>query len=325
MRRPWGHIDKWFSADDVEKWDVIGTCGFEDRSVAALEEVATFVRRAIYLRLSPTSPRGKDEVKRKITVNQSKLESSFPKISYFDAELLDPPRDFIQMIDEWIETKPTHVLVDMSSMPKRFLAILLKRVLACSEISEVLVAYTIPYKYTEAALAEDQAPIRALPAFSKEELVDMPIEHLIIGIGYIPFDLSSAIDSAEGQPSRNVIFPFPPGAPSFQRNWKLLANLFGSSENFPEPIRVDSRDVSYAFDVIDDITNRGTETCVLLPFGPKPHSLAMILHSIFRTSEVRYTQPEYYNPEYSSGVRRISGRQEVYAYAVRLNSTDLYA
>jgi hypothetical protein len=51
----------------------------------------------------------------------------------------------------------------------------------------------------------------------------------------------------------------------------------------------------------------------------------MILHSIYRKSEVQYTQPTYYNPDYSSGVKIAAGREEVYAYAIRLDNVDLFS
>lgn len=325
MRRPWGHIDRWFSEEDGRDWDFIGTCGFEDRSLAALGITSSHIKRAIFLKLEPASQRSKKDIQNKIEENSGKLVNIFPAIEFFESELLDPPQDFIDLLDDWLATGPLKIIVDMATMPKRFLVVLLKRILGRPEIQEILVTYTVPERYTSGALAEDQAPIRTFQAFSKEDLVDVPMQHVVVGLGYMSFDLTSVLDSTGRLPSINVLFPFPPGAPSFQRNWKLLNNLFGAGEDFPEPIRVDSRDVSYAFDVIDDITNGGTEPCLLLPFGPKPHSLAMILHSIYRKSEVRYTQPTYYNPEYSLGIKKVAGREEVYAYALRLAGDDLFA
>lgn len=325
MRRPWGHIDRWFKGDLGKDWDFLGTCGFEDRSITAIQHTNTYVRKSIFLKLEPNSARLRHEVLEKIEKNAKKLIAIAPAIQYFEAELLDPPQDFIDMIDDWFATRPRKVVVDMSVMPKRFLSVLLKRILGNKEIEEVLVTYTIPEKYTSSPLAEDQAPIRSFQAFSKASLVDVPLEHIIVGLGYMAFDLTSVRDSTGYQPKTNVLFPFPPGAPSFQRNWKLLNNLFGAGEDFPEPIRIDSRDASYAYDVIDDLTSAGTEACLLLPFGPKPHSLAMILHSIYKNSEVRYTQPTFYHPDYSSGVKKIAGRDEVYVYAVRIDGVDLFA
>lgn len=325
MRRPWGHLDRWLDQQVEKSYDIIGVCGFEDRSTTALRLSSRYVRRAIFLHITPNARRSKDVVLEKIVKNKIELDAIFPAVTYFYTELLDPPNDFVEMIRAWLDTNPKRILVDMSSMPKRFIAVLLKNILKNPNVEEVLVTNTVPEKYTQDALAEDQEPVSTFPAFAKTDMVDVPIQHLVMGLGYIPFDLPSVLDSIGGQPSQNVIFPFPPGSPSFQRNWKLLSNLFGASETFPEPIRVDSKDVSYAFDVIDDITNGGIETAVLLPYGPKPHSLAMILHSIYRKSEVQYTQPTYYNPDYSSGIKMVGGREEVYAYALRLEGADLFA
>jgi hypothetical protein len=325
VRRPWGHIDRWLTNPEGKRWDLIGTAGFEDRSVSCLHSTKDHLSRALFLRLEPASPRAKTKIVEKITVNSNLILGLFPSVEYFDAGLLDAPQDFIEKIDEWLTIGSQRILVDMSAMPKRFLSVLLRRLLKDKQIEEILVVYTVPQKYTTEPLAEDQAPIRTFQAFSRSDLVDVPVKNIIMGLGYMPFDLTSVIDSIEKLPVINVLFPFPPGSPSFQRNWKLLLNLFGTGEEFPEPIRIDSRDVSYAYDVIEDLSAGGTDMSVLLPFGPKPHSLAMILHSFYRKSEVRYTQPTFYNHEYSVGVRKIGGRAEVYGYAIRLNGIDLYS
>ncbi|MEK6364987.1 MAG: hypothetical protein V4803_04990 [Burkholderia gladioli] len=190
-------------------------------------------------------------------------------------------------------------------------------------LRDLLVTYTVPISYTEEPLAEDLNPLSAFPGFSPDLGIDEP-KRIIASLGYTPFDLAGLQQQLGGRPLVSTLFPFPPGAPRYQRNWQLLLKLFGVGEAMETPIRVDAIDVSYAFDVLKSLTNSGQEHAFLLPFGPKPHSLAMLLHSIQFKSVVQYTQPKIYHPEYSSGIKKINEDPVVYCYCIRLQGQDLY-
>ena len=83
--------------------------------------------------------------------------------------------------------------------------------------------------------------------------------------------------------------------------------------------RVHALDTSEAFDRICDITNHGRHDSILAPYGPKPISLAIALFAIQNGSPVYYTQPNYYSPEYSSGIK------ETYGYWIKKDGTNLYS
>jgi hypothetical protein len=122
-----------------------------------------------------------------------------------------------------------------------------------------------------------------------------------------------------------LLFPFPPGPPNFQRNWKFVAQLEQTLPLRSEPIRVEAYNVSDTFDHIVELTSRGTRPAVFAPYGPKPMSLAMCLFAILSGSPVYYTQPQTYHPEYSIGVKEVGGFPLSYAYCIRLNGRDLYS
>jgi hypothetical protein len=276
------------------------------------------------LHIEPASEKNRGIITEKTTKMAEKMAALHRENIFWRGTLSDRLSDFLIPLNVWLQTSGPNLIIDMSAMPKKFLAIVVLWALRHDHIKNIIVAYTKAVGYTSEPLAEDQGPVSPINGLSRDDFVDEPIKKVIMGLGYMAFDLGSITDNFANTLNANVIFPFPPGAPSFQRNWKLLHNLFGAGNEIPEPIRIDSRDVSYTFDVLNDLTGNGQDFTVLLPFGPKPHSLAMILHSISKRSEVRYSQPSYYHPEYSQGIATINGVPEIYGYAIRLNGEYLY-
>lgn len=324
MRRPWGTIDQWIHDFGDQTWSFIGVAGFEDRSLACLGEVANALSGSLILHIAPASPRDKSVIVDKTIRMKGLMTQIHPQANFWTCNLSDKLGDFIHELERWLQNAGKNLIIDMSVMPKKYLGIVIAKSLRAQHIENVIVTYTKPEGYTQDSLAEDPGPISPLTGIGRQDLIDKNISKVVMGLGYMAFDLNSFTDTLSKHLTTNVLFPFPPGAPSFQRNWKLLHNLFGIGNDIPEPIRVDSRDVSYAFDVLDDLTENGRQMALLLPFGPKPHSLAMMLHAISRNSEIRYTQAQYYHPNYSYGIAKIGEKPETYGYAIRLRAKYLY-
>jgi hypothetical protein len=68
----------------------------------------------------------------------------------------------------------------------------------------------------------------------------------------------------------------------------------------------------------------GARPTVLVPYGPKPISLAMCLFATVTNSSVYYAQPRTYNPLYSQGVAIQNEKRLCYAYALKLGGRALY-
>src|SRR5947207_322696 len=108
-------------------------------------------------------------------------------------------------------------------------------------------------------------------------------------------------------------------------SWEFVRRLeSGLPRHGNEPIRVHALDVSEAFDHIRSATDNGRRYSILAPFGPKPISVAMGIYAALSKNPVYYTQPRAYNPNYSSGTKRIEGQPQTYGYCVRLEGRDLY-
>ena len=162
---------------------------------------------------------------------------------------------------------------------------------------------------------------------------------LIIGVGYQPLQIIEILSHTRfGADRVKLLFPFPSIPPGFVENWKFVSRIKkGWSElrksELPADaiIRVPTHDASIAFDQLIAHTNEGRALSVVLaPFGPKPISLAMCLLGIARRkegipTEIGYTQPRIYHPDYSSGVDTRNGIPAVTAYCLRLGGRDLFS
>lgn len=324
MQRPWGALRGLYPRIEVESWDFLGAASFEDRCIAAPTENYLNIKKLLLTRFDDSDSRFRAVVDEKTNANiQSMREVLGHDLPVKRYGLLDPIGSQVADLRNFYEDCD-NIIIDMTCMPKKYLVLALKEALKKASIKNILVTYTIPERYTSESLAEDLDPLKSFPGFAKDDFIEDEPSQIIVGLGYIPFDLKGLEQELSGKPVVHVLFPFPPGPPSFQRNWKLMLSLFEGGEEIPEPIRIDAKDASYAFDVIRDLTNEGNNRAYLLPFGPKPHSLAMALFSYRYEAELLYTQPKVYHPEYSSGIKKIGSNNEIYGYVIRLDGEDMY-
>lgn len=172
---------------------------------------------------------------------------------------------------------------------------------------------------------------------------------LIIGVGYQQLRIHEYFEENKSRRiGVKLLLPFPSIHPGFIQNWKFVERISQElngpmqigNQSSMEIIRVPVGDVSLTFDRLLQQTGSGVaKTVILAPFGPKPISLAMCLLGIARRTrgddpqtmapilptEIGYTQPKSYRPDYSTGVAmREDGHPDISAFCVRLNGRDLY-
>ena len=178
--------------------------------------------------------------------------------------------------------------------------------------------------YTHEALAENFGDWAQLPLFAGR-YTDEPIDLLVIGVGFEPLGLVERVETSESGRELRFLMPFPAPVAAFHRSWDLLRRL---QEHQPaqtfQVYRVDVRDASDAFDRLVSLTEDGTRRADLAPFGPKPMSLGMCIYAALTDSQVFYTQPTVYHPDYSTDVSIRDGERETYTYCIRINGKDLY-
>ncbi len=210
------------------------------------------------------------------------------------------------------------IILDVSSMPKRFFFPILKTLFNSGHIRNLVVTYAVPKSYTKNNLSENQTSWAHLPLFSGE---GHEAENLIIGVGFDPKGILHKLSlDGHGIPIK-LLFPFPAPLASVRRAWEFVRNVekgrIREGENL-EVIRVEAKNPSDTFDSLCTLTNQGKRKIELAPFGPKAVSVAMCLFATLTESEVFYTQPKKYAPDYSEGV------SDIFAYAIKLDGYSFY-
>lgn len=122
-----------------------------------------------------------------------------------------------------------------------------------------------------------------------------------------------------------MLIPFPAPLSVLKRTWESVANIERErgTDAF-EKYRVETLDISSAFDRIVSLSKNSQSPMAFAPFGPKTTSVAMCLYSIQRDSAVYYPQPTVYHPEYSKGIRNNAPESAVQAYWVKHDGYNFY-
>lgn len=243
--------------------------------------------------------------------------------------LLERHADIASGAEEFLEVSGSSVVVDITSLPKRFFFPLLRFILADTQKTDVVVTYTVPERYSQEPLHEDVESPSYLPSFMpalSDE--DDPRPHVLaVTVGFESPGLIQVLEEDQGE-SVHYLFPFPAPPPFFHPTWEFLQEGMSITDDRRSNVSgVSSRDPGSTFDRLLSITDNGRRESVLAPYGPKPVSLAMCLFGLGpgrHSSSVRYAQPKYYNPKYSVGTAVDKDGVVSYAYLIRTNGRNWY-
>lgn len=324
--RPWGSLDWILNKCPDIKWDILGAIATEDRWIASWWKLKNTdrINRAYFTHIEDERSHFFERQELKINTQKRKyiaLGGDESDIHFH--RLLSPNYKIVEISETFLGSSAENLILDISALPKKFFFPLVKLILKNDSVKNFIVTYTIPRSYTKENLAEDFQDWKPLPLFSGEYSLEKP-EIFIAGVGFLTMGVPEQIEKGLGDFKIYLIFPFPPGPPSFQRSWEFVRNVKKNSRIEPTLKTIDAREVSASFDILKSITDGGTETCLLAPYGPKPISLAMCIYACLSKSPVYYTQPISYHPDYSIGISKVSGIRETYAYCLRLNGNDIY-
>jgi hypothetical protein len=223
--------------------------------------------------------------------------------------------------------QPPSVILDITSLPKRFFFPLLKQLFLRPDVSDLVVTYTLPATYPAAPLTEDHEPWDALPTFRQPDPDKEKIAHrrLIVNVGFIPDGLVSHLEGRADERQIDLVVPFPAPVASIQRAWKSVWALTSTPYKARfTPHRVGANDLSEAFELIISLLPPDTNLVSFAPFGPKPISAAMCLYSTLSGSPVYYAQPKVYRPDYSQGVAKVNGADHILAYWIKHDGQSLF-
>jgi hypothetical protein len=272
------------------------------------------------LRIANKPSRYEDAIKRRENERLNEFKSAGGDERVIEQHiLLESQASIVGVIDTFLPTAGTNIVLDVSTLPKRFFFPFLKMLLKKNaDVQNLIVTYTSPLEYTREKLAENFDQWDHLPLFSGS-YENAKSQIMIINVGFEPFGLQEQVDQGGGGLPIKLLFPFPAPPQAFLRSWELVRRLQERRLLGSLPLyRTDAKDVGDAFDRIVSLTDNGNRKVLLAPFGPKPISVAMCIFATLTESPVFYSQPTVYHPQYSSGVGA------VWAYCLRLNGRDYY-
>lgn len=333
--RPWGRFDQLLNTQQDSEWSLIACCSHEYRCRAVFEcisELDIFGPQLVFEIRDPLSV-STDKIKRKIAENLAYITKLGFQDQLVSAHYLIDPfsgyesalRKFLDKVDD------RNLIIDVTSLPKKIYFFLTKLLFGEFNLPRnVVFTYAEPRMYSNKPLAENPDPWEALPGFliSPQDENDRKI---VVSIGYEPLGLPDLVNSGRFDKTQMIfLFPFPAQADRVARNWRFIRSILPNPDSDQLSVkRVDGINIPEVFQALLGIGEHGEQGLILAPFGPKPVSMAMALyaakysHSPNQTG-VYYTQPTYYNPEYTTGVRKIDGRTALNAYCVKLNGHFVY-
>lgn len=325
--RPSGHIDWILDRCPSIEWSFLGCFGTEERSLAALRRL--WARRkpshSWLLKITDLPSRFSSLVQTRYDERLAQLQSFGGDESLIaEHSLLESHNDIVS-IAEMVCSLSSNVILDISSLPKRFFFPLLRLfIIRQDRIKNLIVTYTVPREYAAGKLSENFNDWAHLPLFAgKYSHVGASV--LVVSVGFDVLGLQERIEHGEDGLPIKLLIPYPARSAAFLRSLEVVRQLqkYRSREVF-DVYHADPTDMSDAFDRIVTLTHGGTKRAEFAPFGPKPISAGICIFATLTDSEVFFNQPTVYHPDYSVGVAENSGRPETFGYAVRLQGRDYY-
>jgi hypothetical protein len=324
--RPSGSIGWALSLSSQKQWHFVGTVGTEERSLCSWAEVQRvgLVAGELLVRIQDVqSEKYGDRTRIALDARQAEFGQKGGNLLTIRS---------LELMGEWfridafareVEAVGSSIILDITSFPKRFFFPILRTLAMSSRVRNLLVTYTSPASYAnDAPLYEEIEPMRTLPGFGGA--TDKP-ELWIVSVGFLVESLRKYVGDNPGKRMK-VLIPFPSPLAALRRTWQSVANLEqGQSADRFEKYRVDTLDMSAAFDRICSLAGNPVKSLAFAPFGPKPTSAAMCLYAIQRDSSVHYPQPTVYHPDYSTGIRDDDPASAVSAYWIKHEGEFLYA
>lgn len=323
--RPWGALGWLLSKINESPWNLIGCMGAEYRSLEVYRRLVTKLCSVKLLWVQ-------DEDYEYSVETKSILENRFSDVNNIAEgnasdiieihKLFETHEEILAPVENYISDKQD-VILDVSSMPKRFFFPILKILFKSDRIRNLIVTYAVPEMYTKGKLSENLTNWAHLPLFSGEgDDEGREAEKLVIGVGFDPMGILQELSlDGHGIPIK-LLFPFPAPLASVKRAWEFVSDV-GKGRNRDggnlEVIRVEAKNPSDTFDSLCMLSENGNRKIEIAPFGPKAVSVAMCLFATLTESEVFYTQPKKYAPNYSEGV------SDIFAYAIKLDGWSFYS
>lgn len=325
--RPWGPVDWVLSLSNRKQWRFVGVLGTEERSLCSWAYIKSLgaVASELFVEIHDV-----DSVKYRNRATQA-LEARRQEFSRLGGDAarvqemeLMSELFIVSTLAKNAEAGSSSIILDITSFPKRFFFPILRTLMLSSQVKDLLLTYTTPMSYAREGepLYEDIEPWRNLPGFGGAATSHE--EQWVVSVGFLVESLRMYVGGNPNEKMK-ILIPFPAPLSVLRRTWEAVATLERdhSGARF-EKFRVETLDMSAAFDRILSIAVNSKKPLTFAPFGPKPMSAAMCLYAIQKGSSVHYPQPTVYHPEYSLGIRKNDPQAAINAYWVKHEGENLY-
>ena len=294
--RPWGELQWALNLARAEKWSFLGCLGPEERSVAALTRLNTAQSlaqdRALLLQIVDAVPENQDLEEKLCRANYTRSTEAGIHPVQSNYGILAPWSEWLSCFDNF---KTPNVILDISSMPKRFFFPLVKRILLDSAVRNFVICYTAPQAYAPGPLSGNPEDWDVIPTFGTDdpEVQTEASKRLVVNIGFMPEGLTDHLDPTA---TSHLIIPFPAPSRTVRRSWEAVRRLVGDPNQTVKHklYRVGPQDMPEAFEKLLSLSAGGKVPIALAPFGPKPISAAMCLYAAQKGMPVYYSQPKTY-------------------------------
>ncbi|MDO8374442.1 MAG: hypothetical protein V4639_00260 [Pseudomonadota bacterium] len=318
----------------AEEWLLIGAISPQDRCLSMMRHngISYKLAHAAFLEVvdepSEFSVRSASRREANRLLWQGEIARHSHELHTFG--LFEPIRRLQRLVIDWTSGQhKKNIILDVSCLPERFFFPILRWLIASEAVENLIVACMHPSRYTEEDLAYNPQDWAQLPTFvSDHEPPEPSIKRVIVGAGFLPFSLPDWLKKTYNEPNiqLSVLLPFPASPANVKRAWEFVRQIEVDMTLTDERqlSRIAVNDMSGCFDRLQSITRNGAIPSVFAPYGPKSHSVAMCLHAIEMGAEVFYTQPSFYHPEYTTGIRMEQGLPAGHTYALRIGKRMLY-
>jgi len=335
--RPWGRPSWLLKNSGKTEWIAVACLGTEKRSVDSMVQLAPYCNKIHALEIV-------DPLVFDIKEKASIVEQNFQFISNNTAcpiernkHHLKASLDEIEAICNGLVLESQNIVLDITAFPKRWFFPIIRELIQNERVTNLHVVYTKGSDYAT-ILSENPETLRVIHGFPS---IDGRTEHdfAFVGVGFHTQSMISMFGSDNAK-SLQMLFPFPPGPPSTQKNWRFVQQverIIQRDENLDEQfdpikyIHTDANDISQVFDIMRMKTDNGLKTSMMAPYGPKTFSLAMCLFAIAADEKGRadipifYAQPQRYATDYTKSTSLVGGQPDTWSYALKHEGKVLYA
>lgn len=326
MFRPAGNLEWSLACSHARKWHFLGSINSEVRSCETAKALCRLgvMNGNHILRIKwPDSPFS-EEGERRTSENMDSYRKYCGRPNVLERDLLAPVSDFTMDVRQ---PNSQAVVLDITSMPKRFYFFYLKSLIQNPNVEDLLVTYC-GGRYGQGPLSSNHEDWEVLPTFrcSNRRAEEEARRRLAVNVGFMPGGLEEHLMTDESETDLSLILPFPARVSSVRRVWKSameIRNQWHGESSSVHICRVAPDDISGAFDLICRIANGNPLS--LAPFGPKPISAAMCIFATLTDSPVYYAQPKWYNPDYTTGPdTNDSGQPKISGHWIKHSGKLLY-